>query len=849
MESLISEPGRNNPLLFLSLSIVNRIPGYSPSDEEIISQLECMNDLLNSVSSSIFRLESVKSPVAIAVDALITVSQFEAKKPVVARVLALKNLNLLVDKLDASGLDCMIEIIPGILSKMARIATSRVDVEVDNVIKFALEIIEIIVNCFWREQDSEWRKGPGMKDEEFVLLKKKYKDNIDAVICSLKPLIRKDHFHRLLFNIFKAHLNGSDPSPLSIQIYLILASGLPEKKHHFLQPHVYKKLVKIYNDEIVEWFEINSECLNTIHEDTIAQKLQIIMGILAIEQCSNFIIPSDLFTIIKLLTQLRVSIGDTVSIDYSDSVSYGIERALDSSVDSNHIVPEINFKYQLRLSKDVKIMIEKLFAMLIYFDSKCVFDGIISMNSFNCDSTEYVIQKLDLCASYCEYSQFNIVELIKEAMKHYETNITNFDSVEKHQLIHLASLKLLWNAYSKTHCLAPVKPFLTVILSGMASDWIILKEVSTQILKGIASSQGANIGEFIKEHEIFLLDRIGIQLSLPSFYPEAPLIISCLVRTILNPDSAINYTDLLVRKVSENLASFQKYPNYCKDLLLVAKETIESVCKNEPMPFIEPEDFAFSKPSEDLNDDEIKEKEERLNSQQRIILDLIRVGLNFITSDSKHIRARSMNLVETAASRFLSPKQSVTREDPSDICQLIHIAWPNMIAAVKASILKDPTQTDVVVVEAFQTCSKVLFEKFPRFMRDRFVKDLWRNCLKKNILFMKTDDSPDFKTSASLKLSDYLLSIVNFGIIYCKPSTDVCLDIVYSLYDCKCFQIFESVHKIEPDVIWYFYSIELGGLSSISCQSDRLKSFKLNSNPKISIDEKLKTRLKQLFIA
>ena len=96
MESLIIEPGSKNPLLFLSLSLINRVPGYNPDEKEALNQLECMSDLINSVSSSIFRLETVLGTSAVAIDALMTISAIEAKKSVSVRVSALECLNLLL---------------------------------------------------------------------------------------------------------------------------------------------------------------------------------------------------------------------------------------------------------------------------------------------------------------------------------------------------------------------------------------------------------------------------------------------------------------------------------------------------------------------------------------------------------------------------------------------------------------------------------------------------------------------------------------------------------------------------------------------------------------------------------
>ena len=74
-------------------------------------------------------------------------------------------------------------------------------------------------------------------------------------------------------------------------------------------------------------------------------------------------------------------------------------------------------------------------------------------------------------------------ELLRDCLKYYERSIA--EGKENHELIHLITLKLLWTSFHRKDF--DFRPNLLIILSGMASDWILLKEASTQILKGIFS--------------------------------------------------------------------------------------------------------------------------------------------------------------------------------------------------------------------------------------------------------------------------------------------------------------------------------------------------------------------------
>lgn len=838
MESLITEPGAKNPLLFLSLSLVNRIPGYNPDEKETLNQLECLNDLISSLPISIFRLESVKNPVAVSVDSLMSISLAEAKKSIKIRVSALECLKLLIKKLDAAGINSLIEIIPGVLSKMIKITTGRVDVEVDRVIILSLEIIEVIVECFWREQQDEWISKESITEEQMVLLKQKYKNNIEIIVSSLRPLVknrqRAAQFHQTLFNILSRHINSSNSTNTAcIKLYLILtahdskASDIITKK---------KVLVDIYNDEIVEWFEVNSDRLNEIHEEVFVEKVGIIFGLFNLKSFQSFLLISDLFKVVKQLTELRVSIGDTVSIEYSDD---GIGTLLDYNQLSTVVtVPKIIFKSKLKLSKEFHDLIEKLMEKLIQTDAKAVENLLIN---FEDDSIETLIQKIDLSSLYYKLSDTkNLVSLssFKDCLKYFERSVKSGEEVEKLQMIHLATLKLLWSISES--CPQVIRPNLLIILSGMTSDWMILREASTQIFKAIAKGK---CKEFINENEGFLLDRLGIQLSLPAFYPEAPKIISCLVREISDPSSAMKFTDMLVKKVSNNLAMYQGYPAYCKDLLTVAEETIQTISKGKAVEFIDPKDFAFTK-----KDDQEDEKKIVLNCQQRIILDLLRIGINFILSDSKSIRARSVNLITCSVKNFTKYLENI-KEESSDLCQLIHLAWPNIMAVLNdCKDLRKSVQLDILVIESVTSCCSLLFEKFPLFMRDRFVKDFWRLGVKKIILGIESSNS------CQLQIIKLLLSTLDCGIINCKPSTEICSEILNHLIVSNNANDFENVLKsiwtLEPDIIWYFYYIELGEIDEIIAPSPELKSFKIAKTNRLTNTsqlQSLKFKLKQFI--
>lgn len=860
MEALITEPGPKNPLLFLSLSLVNRIPGYNPDEKETLNQLECMNDLISSVSSSLFQLETVLGASAVAIDALMTISTIESKKSVTVRISALECLLLLLTKISACGIHCLIDVMPGILSKMVKICTSRVDVEVEKVIILSLRIIESIVKCFWDGQE-DWKSIPN-DEENFVLLRQKYRTNIEMVLCALRPLIkcreRIDTFREIILNIFSIHLKAyRDHVSISFLKLYFLLSKAPEPSSLST-----KKILQLYNAEVVEWFEINLDTLMSIHEEILIEKLELICSLVNLKNSESFLLISDLFAIVNRFTELKkinINPGEIVSIEYSSSVAFGIQNAFVKEESGDKLtVPEINFKRSLKLSKDFFNLVDVLFSKLIDIDPDAIQSLILKLDS-NGDSfdseVEVLIQKIDMASYY--YSKIRCDrgsnELLRDCLKYYERSIS--ERKENHELIHLITLKLLWTSFHRKDF--DFRPNLLIILSGMASDWILLKEASTQILKGISRYFNFNetIRKFIGKHEIFILDRLGIQLSLPSLYPKAPQIISCLIREILDPKMSLKFTDLLVKKVSDNLALYQNHSNYCKDLIEVVYETVEIVSRNEQsIKFIDPKDFAFTK--EDSDEENEKPLKPSINCQQMIIIDLLKIGINFILSDSKLIRSKSINLIEVSVSNYLKYHQQETRDEPSSLCQIIHAAWPNMISVLKDSAIKNESSTgklDAIVVESFASCCKALFEMLPIFMRDRFVKDYWRLFLSHMDLKRKFNSL----NSSVLKITNLLIETLNYGLTYCKPSTEICLEVLEFLKSIiktdvgiavSCIvSTFQIIAKLEPDVIWYFYFIELGELKEISSLSSELNSFVLSCKEICQCDPIVKEKLKQFI--
>ena len=165
-------------------------------------------------------------------------------------------------------------------------------------------------------------------------------------------------------------------------------------------------------------------------------------------------------------------------------------------------------------------------------------------------------------------------------------------------------------------------------------------------------------------------------------------------------------------------------------------------------------------------------------------------------------------------------------------------------------VCKNLVQLDVLVIESFTSCSLILFEKFPLFMRDRFIKDFW------TFISHNTHDESIIVTSCSLKMLKLLFNTLNFGILNCKPSTKICLEILNYLKKRIFFDIsgdiYKSISIIEPDIIWYFYSIELGGIDEIISPFSELKSFKIPSKNDQTNDQKmfsdlLKSKLKQFI--
>lgn len=857
MDSLICEAGPKNPLLFLSLSLVNRIPGYNPDEKETLNQLECMNDLINSVSSSLFRLDTVLGSSAVAIDALITISSVEAKKSLSVRVSALECLKLLLNKMSACGIGSLIEFIPGILSKIGKLCSNRVDIEIERVLQLSLQIIELIVKSFWDGQD-EWKRATSssMDEESFIILRQKYRTNIEMIICSLRPLIRCQErieiFREIILNIYLIHLKGNQDqvSTPFLKMFLLLTWKCEIRPAPIINV---KFFLQFHQTEILEWFQVNFNSLSTIHEEILTEKVEIICGLINLKNSESFLLISDLFAVLKRLMQLKkitLDFGEVVSINYSTSGSYGIQHALfkndsnDKHDNHDDVNVEIEFKTELKLSKELKQIIEILFSKLIQFDPESV---QLLISKIEDDSIEGIIQKINMTSFF--YSQrradSTCIELFKECLKYHENFINDWN-----EAVQLITLKLL----CKIECIYwdnfDFRPCLMVILSGMSSDWIILKEASTETLKGLCKKLNLTIKQFLAKHEIFLLDRLGLQLSLPSLYPKAPKIISCIIRDILEPTVSLKFTDLLVKKVSENLAIYQRNSVYCKDLIDVIYETVLIVSKNEKgIPFIEPKDI-LSKSNE--SDETLNTRDSHKPVyQQQIIIDLLKIGINFILSDSKLIRSKSIDLIQISTINYLKYENNT---QPSDLCQLIHLAWPNMISVLKDSTSKTDSSTcqlDCLVIESFAGCCKILYKHLPLFMRDRFVKDYWKLFLNNNRIVR----SKGFLNSSLTKISNLLFEILNFGLIYCKPSTEICLqilDFIKEINDPRCLDVLKILWELEPDIIWYFYSIELGELKEILAPSGgcELKSFYIyNKTTTVSetVHPLIKEQLKQFI--
>jgi hypothetical protein len=843
MESLICEPGPRNPLIFLSLSIINRVNDYKPNQKETINQLECMHDLISKVSATVFQIESVKTAVAVAVDALLSVSSAEAKKATEIRISALECLLLLVEKLAACGINCFVDIIPGILSKTLKIITSRVEVEIEKIILLALSIQLRAIECFWIEQD-HW-------SEDNALFKAKYRSNLDLAICSLKPLIkseRRAHFDNILSDIFGIHLQKClNPSDLFFKSYLIqssfncISSSLRDSK----------KIVQLFNREVIEWFADSSLSeLKSLHEEVLKEKIQMSIGLLSLNQRESILI-SDIFAIISKLTHLNASYND-ISIEFS---SESLSNIFKSKNDSNkRIFPlpsRLEFKGRMKLSSEFLCLMHTLLEKMISFDSISVSRELMEFeieSGIDDDNTELdrIVQKINLSSMFFKYQAD--LDLFYDCLKYHERS--KFESIESSQMIHLATLKLIWSYIYNCKCdIETVKSVLLIVLSGASSQWLIMKEYSFQILKGISAiyydhpnnQNTSDLGGFIQEHEKFILDRLACQLAVPSIFPEAPQIIACLIRDIVQPCTALSFTDLLVRKVSDNLALYQKHAAYCKDLLTVAEESIKSISRLEDSPIIDPKSFAFigqNDNSDQATDEDSSNMNDKQTTQQAIIINLLSVGLHFILSDSKLIRSKAIQLVENGVRCFKSNSQA--DREPSSMCQLIHQAWPNLLIVLKDSALKgiNTTQSDILVLESCSSCFQKLFEKFPLFMRDRFVKDFWRLFVLKCIKFPKEKLAKSNFTPNHLKALVLLFNILKFGIVHCKPSTEICIEIADYFQDLLVLklsfdlvklveEVFEVIDEIEPDAIWYMKNIQSGHLKEIKAPNDRLKSFSL----------------------
>ena len=49
-----------------------------------------------------------------------------------------------------------------------------------------------------------------------------------------------------------------------------------------------KKILQLYNTEVVEWFEINSDTLISIHEEILIEKLELICALINLKNFESF---------------------------------------------------------------------------------------------------------------------------------------------------------------------------------------------------------------------------------------------------------------------------------------------------------------------------------------------------------------------------------------------------------------------------------------------------------------------------------------------------------------------------------------------------------------------------------
>jgi hypothetical protein len=172
-------------------------------------------------------------------------------------------------------------------------------------------------------------------------------------------------------------------------------------------------------------------------------------------------------------------------------------------------------------------------------------------------------------------------------------------------------------------------------------------------------------------------------------------------------------------------------------------------------------------------------------------------------------------------------------KEDSDLCQMIHAAWPGIMASLESSCaLKafDATQLDVKLAASMLEFIKAAAAACPIFMRDRLAKDFWRGCVKKH----------RFPCSAQIDL--LLIDCLTGCLQSCLFGTEIVLEILQKFGQSDneaVFKLFEAIWDVESDALWHFLVFEVGALRGAELEASAATHLKSYATPKNCLNVKL----------
>ena len=749
----LTDPGPRNPLFFFSLALLGKVPNFVPNDSESLNQLECIEEVLNKLPATPMLMASLENVIAVTCDALLCLCSSESKRSLPIRFKAICCLHQLLLKVSCNFV-ALLEIFPGVLSKMIKVASGRVDTEDDALLLVSLRIIEVLVREFWNNQ-VEWQID--------VVERERFKTNVDVAISALKPLVfaegrRSDwQLQSCLSSIFATQaLSSSQPRSRVVPLALQHAA-----LNSFTLPCQFQNAAFTEYAALMDWFDST-----LTFDQELDGKLLCLLGILSVEGAAKVVSISQIFALclLRLFELSESKIGSVVDVEFSESL-IGTENVFASQEGTARKAPEIRFKRKQKYCSPV--LSEKLFAKLVELDSNAVSKEIFAASAD-------ALLLLDLTAQFLKL-RFDS-NLFSAAMK--QLRLVPTLSIEEGQLLQLAALKVLWARFAFPSSRAELQQHLPFVLLCSASSWLLLREISTELLRFMAASSDSSLPGFLCAHQQFLLDRLAVQLAQPGLFPEAPNIIAALLNHLLDEAVVNKFSDLLVGKVTENLGLYRTFPAYCRGLLQVTKGTLTKL------------------------------------KHKQSALDLMRIAQYFIVADSKNVRIAAFEALQVGLEIF-------DAED-SELCQLLHVAWPGILVCLESTCaLKafDATQLDFKLCEALLSFIAAAAAKCPIFLRDRLAKDFWRGCLKKH------------RFGTISRIDSFLIACLTDCLSCCLFSTEIILEILqkFGAFNAlnEMVSLFEVIARIEPDALWYFLVFEGGALrgAELCAPAEHLQSY------------------------